>query len=52
MDDLEDVFSKIKNILGKYSSSFLSKDQYIGSQAKEKKPAYHLYGSKEEDRDE
>jgi hypothetical protein len=47
MDDLEDVFLKIKSILSKYSSSFLSMDQYIGSKAKEKKPAYHLYGNKE-----
>ncbi|MFW9826681.1 MAG: hypothetical protein ACFFEY_03565 [Candidatus Thorarchaeota archaeon] len=46
MNDLEDVFLKIKSILVKYSSSFLSKDKYIGSQAIEKKPAYHLYGSK------
>lgn len=47
MENLEDIFLEIKKILEGQSSNFLIKDQYIGSQAKQKKPAYHLYGSKE-----
>ena len=47
MENLETIFSKLKKILEKHSSSFLVKDQYIGSQAKQKKPAFHLYGNKE-----
>lgn len=47
MKNLEDIFLELKKILEKHSSKFLIKDQYIGSQAKQKKPGYHLYGSKE-----
>ena len=47
MENLEDIFLEIKKIIKGQSSNFLIKDQYIGSQAKQKKPAYHLYGSKE-----
>jgi hypothetical protein len=47
MENLEEIFAKIKKILEKNSGNFLQKDQYIGSQAKQQKPGYHLYGSKE-----
>jgi hypothetical protein len=47
MDDLEPIFQKIKRILEQHSENFLAKDEYIGSQAKTKKPGYHLYGDKE-----
>ncbi|MFW9819636.1 MAG: hypothetical protein ACFFE5_08510 [Candidatus Thorarchaeota archaeon] len=38
---------EIKKILEKNSETFLVKDQYIGSKAKQQKPAYHLYGNKD-----
>ena len=47
MENLENIFLELKKILEKNLSSFLIKDQYIGSQAKQQKPAYHLYGNKE-----
>ncbi|UCC20143.1 MAG: hypothetical protein JSV62_02345 [Promethearchaeota archaeon] len=47
MEMLEKIFLELKKILQNQSSSFLAKDQYIGSKAKEQKPAYHLYGNKE-----
>ena len=47
MEKLEKIFLELKTILEKNSSTFLVKNQYIGSQAKQQKPAYHLYGSKE-----
>ncbi|MFX1354138.1 MAG: hypothetical protein ACFFGP_09280, partial [Promethearchaeota archaeon] len=47
MDDLEQIFQKIKKILEEHSVNLLAKDEYIGSQAKTKKPGYHLYGNKE-----
>jgi hypothetical protein len=47
VENLEDIFLEIKKIIEGQSNNFLIKDQYIGSQAKQKKPAYHLYGSKE-----
>ena len=47
MENLEVIFLKIKQVIEKHSSNFLIKHQYIGSQAKQKKPAYHLYGNKE-----
>lgn len=47
MEQLEKIFLEIKGILEKNSETFVVKDQYIGSQAKQEKPAYHLYGSKD-----
>lgn len=47
MEQLDKIFFEIKNILEKNSETFFAKDQYIGSQAKQQKPAYHLYGSKD-----
>ncbi|MFX1329538.1 MAG: hypothetical protein ACFE91_15535 [Promethearchaeota archaeon] len=47
MEKLEKIFIELKNILEKNSGTFLIKDQYIGSQAKQQKPGYHLYGNKE-----
>jgi hypothetical protein len=47
MENLKIIFSKLKDILEKHSNKFLTKEEYIGSQAKQKKPGYHLYGSKE-----
>ena len=47
MENLENIFSEIKKILENQSANLLVKDQYIGSQAKQQKPAYHLYGNKE-----
>jgi len=47
MENLETIFLELKKILENNSGTFLTKDQYIGSQAKQNKPAYHLYGNKE-----
>ncbi len=47
MKKLEDIYKKIKEILEKNSETFLKTDHYIGSQAKQQKPGYHLYGRKE-----
>ena len=47
MENLDVLFSKIKVILEKHSKGLEAKTETIGSQAKVKKPAYHLYGSKE-----
>ena len=47
MENLENIFLKIKKILVSKSTNLLVKDKYIGSQAKQQKPAYHLYGNKE-----
>jgi len=47
MENLEDIFTAIKKILENHSSNYLAMDQTIGSQAKEIKPGYHLYGKKE-----
>ena len=45
MENLEDIFEEIKNILVKYSEKFLQTEKYLGSQAKQQKPGFHLYGS-------
>ncbi len=47
MEKLENIFLEIKKILEKHSSKFLIREQYRGSQAKQQKPGFHLYGSKE-----
>ncbi|NVM34422.1 MAG: hypothetical protein HWN81_02425 [Candidatus Lokiarchaeota archaeon] len=47
METLENIFLKLKKILESQSNNLLVKKQYIGSQAKQQKPAYHLYGNKE-----
>jgi len=47
VEKLENIFFEIKKILEKHSSNFLIKEQYIGSQVKQEKPGFHLYGSKE-----
>lgn len=47
MENLGSIFLQIKAILEKHSEEFLARDEYIGSQAKTKKPGYHLYGKKE-----
>jgi len=45
MENLSDIFKEFKKILVKNSSDFFQSDQYIDSQAKLKKPGYHLYGN-------
>jgi hypothetical protein len=47
MENLDKIFKEIKKILENKSSDFFKTNQYIGSQAKKKKPGYHLYGTKE-----
>lgn len=47
MEDLEEIFSEIKQILEKQSKDLFTAEQYIGSQAKQQKPSFHLYGNKE-----
>ena len=47
MEELESIFLQIKKILEQHSVDLLARDEYIGSQAKTKKPGYHLYGKKE-----
>ena len=47
MESLEEIFKAIKKKLENHSSSYLSTDLTIGSQAKQKKPGFHLYGKNE-----
>jgi len=47
MDNLSELFSKIKKILENNSSNYLTTEKTFGSQAKQNKPGYHLYGKKE-----
>lgn len=47
MKDLDKIFLELKEILKNNSSEFVERDKYIGSKAKQQKPAYHLYGKKE-----
>lgn len=46
-ESLDTIFLSIKAILAKYSQNLVVTDTNIGSKAKIRKPAYHLYGSKE-----
>jgi hypothetical protein len=46
MENLNEIFKKLKQILINISDDFFQSDQYIGSQAKPK-PGYHLYGNNE-----
>lgn len=47
MSDLDKIYQELKQILERHSENFLVKNHYIGSKAKNGKPAYHLYGRKE-----
>ena len=47
MEKLEKIFIEIKSILEKYSGKYLVTEKYLGSQAKQEKPGYHLYGTEE-----
>ncbi len=47
MEKLENIFSRIKEILEIHSKDFLKTHQTLDSQAKQQKPGYHLYGNKE-----
>ncbi|TXT60291.1 MAG: hypothetical protein BAJALOKI2v1_120073 [Promethearchaeota archaeon] len=47
MADLEGIYKDIKDVLKAHSESLLVKDHYIGSKAKDAKPAYHLYGTED-----
>ena len=44
MADLQDVFDQLRRLLESHEPGLEWRDAYIGSQAKVKKPAYHLYG--------
>lgn len=44
MADLQEVFEQIQQVLEKHEPGMERRDEYIGSQAKVKKPAFHLYG--------
>ena len=44
MADLPDVFNRLRRLLARHEPGLEWRDAYIGSQAKVKKPAYHLYG--------
>ena len=44
MADLQDVFDQLRRLLESHEPGLEWRDAYIGSQAKIKKPAYHLYG--------
>lgn len=46
MENLDEIFKKIKNVLENNSEDLFTTDRYIGSQAKQK-PGFHLYGNKE-----
>ncbi|MHA2334395.1 MAG: hypothetical protein ACXAEU_20380 [Candidatus Hodarchaeales archaeon] len=47
MDSLDIIFANVKGILEKLSAGFKVTGEIINSKAKEKKLAYHLYGTKE-----
>ncbi len=47
MSSLDSIFIQIKSILEKHSTDLKVTDEIIGSKAKVKKPALHLYGKKE-----
>jgi len=47
MENLNNIFNELKQILVNNSSDFFKSDQYISSQTKLKKPGYHIYGTKE-----
>ncbi|MBD3215925.1 MAG: hypothetical protein GF311_25160 [Candidatus Lokiarchaeota archaeon] len=47
MKNLDEIFLKIKHMLEKHSNDFYTAERYIDSKAKDKKPAYHVYGNKE-----
>ncbi|GAG89611.1 unnamed protein product [marine sediment metagenome] len=47
MENLDEIFSEIKSILEQQSEGLIVTTETIGSQAKMKKPAYHLYGSED-----
>lgn len=47
MENLTEIYKKVESILKAHSDEFIAKTHYIGSKAKNKKPAYHLYGTKE-----
>ena len=47
MSSLESVFLEIRRILEEDSEGFTAKKEYIDSQAKAKKPGYHLFGSRQ-----
>ena len=44
MADLQHVFNQLRRLLESHEPGLEWRDAYIGSQAKVKKPAYHLYG--------
>ena len=47
MDNLDIIFLEIKEILEKQSENLFETQQYIGSQSKQEKPGFHLYGNKD-----
>lgn len=47
MENLNEIFTEIKSILENQSEGFSAMEEVIGSKAKNKKPGYHLYGTKE-----
>lgn len=47
MDDFDLIFSRIKNLLQKEGALLRQEERYLGSQAKDDKPGFHLYGKTE-----
>ena len=47
VEKLENIFIKMKEILENNSGNFLKTSETLGTQAKQKKPGFHLYGNKE-----
>jgi hypothetical protein len=45
--DLNQTFKQLKKLLSKYAKGLAKYDEYPGSQAKEKKPGFHLLGRQE-----
>jgi hypothetical protein len=45
--DLTKTFSQLKKLLNKHAKGLAKYDEFLGSQAKDKKPALHLYGKPE-----
>lgn len=47
MENLDEIYSKLKKILQNRAKSLLITDKYIGSQSTANKPGFHLYGNRE-----
>jgi hypothetical protein len=45
--DLTETFDQLKKLLSKHARGLAQHDEFLGSQARDRKPALHLYGKRE-----